>query len=299
MTVGARARLFFAGGLILLFLFLWQSTALLSATQAALLTVAKSILPSLFPFLVLSGVLADTARGLRLPLGSAFRALFHLPDGAMLPFLLGALCGFPVGVKTVRDLYVGGALTKEEAAWAAALSANAGPAFAVAGIGGAILGSTALGWQLYALQLLSALLLGILSGRLLPKPKENGGAGSPSSLPLPFTEILGGAAFSMLSIAATVTFFGALAGLVAAVASPLTAAALAAILEIGNAAALAAALPHSLGLPLLAFSLSFSGVSVLLQSTAFLLPQGIPVRPLIMRKLVQGLLAALLSLLLL
>ena len=286
-----KARyLFFAGALSVLALFLIRSDLLLKATDDALHMVVKSILPSLFPYLVLSHILTAATAGISLPFGRVFSWLFRLPEIGLLPFFLGAICGFPIGAKTVAELYDNGCLTREEAARLAALSGNCGPAFAVAVIGGALYHNIALGWGLYALQILLSVLLGMLSARRYPAKASCLPPPSPpsfSSLGSAFYE----ASLSMLGIVGTVVFFSAASSFLGSFLPPFLAAFLTAFLEVGSAAVVSAAMPYELGIPLIAFSLSFSGFSVLLQSSLFLAPRSIPIAPLYKRKLLGGILA--------
>ena len=293
MTESTRAKAKFGAALLLLFLFLSQSDLLLEATRAALRLTATTILPSLFPFLVLSGVLTAAAGGLSLPGGRLFSRLLRLPTPGLLALLLGSLCGFPVGVAVTAELARCGAVSREEAARLAALSANTGPAFAVAAVGGAMFGDIAFGWWLYGVQLVLSLLFGLVAARRYPIPVSS--APPVSEAALPFTEILYRAALSMLKIVAAVVFFGGLAALPGRILSPAATAAVASLLEVGNGTGLAATLPATLGRPIAAFALSFSGLSVLTQSAALLKPAGVTIGPLVQRKLLQGVAAALLT----
>ena len=293
MTDEIRGRVKFAAILLLLFVFLFQSGLILEGTRNALRLTAATILPSLFPYLVLSGMLTATAGGLPLPGGRLFSRLFRLPAGGLLALLLGSLCGFPVGVAVTAELARGGAVSREEAARLAALSANTGPAFAVAAVGGAMFGDPAFGWWLYGVQIALSLVLGLIVARQYPVPVSL--APAPGGAALPFTEILYRAALSMLRIVAAVVFFGSLAALPGKLLPPAAAAAVTALLEVGNGTGLAATLPVAIGRPLAAFALSFSGISVLSQSAALLEPLGVEVRPLFVRKLLQGAGAALLT----
>lgn len=293
MTYRYRLRFLFLGAILLVFLFLWQGAALQAATRDAMHLAACSIIPSLFPFLVLSGILSATADPGVLPGSKIFARLTHLPAQGFLAFFLGALCGFPIGARVSAELCRNGALEKREAARLAAVSTNAGPAFVVAGVGGALFGSLALGWLLFFIQLCAALLL--LPFWCKRKPPR---AGREFSLPqknFSFSEILKRAVLSALEIAGAVVFFGGVAALLSAHLFPIPSALFKAVLEVGNGCAAAAALGKQ-GLPIAAFSLGFSGISVLFQGMGELGPQRISALPLITFKLCQGLLSALLIL---
>jgi hypothetical protein len=102
------------------------------------------------------------------------------------------------------------------------------------------------------------------------------------------------AALTLLSVTATVCLFGAIRALLSVWMPPCVATVISVLLEVGGGCAAAAELPLLLGLPLAALSVSFSGVSVLLQSAAALKPSNIPIGPLVRQKILQALLSLLL-----
>ena len=295
MTNTQKQQFYFLGTLCLLAVFLFKSDAIIAAASNALLLSARTILPALFPFLVLSGILCAAAIDLPLPGGRLFRRFFRLPEVGIVAFLLGALCGFPIGVKVTAELFRSGKLQEEEAARLAAFSANTGPAFAVAGIGCGLFGDPSLGWKLYLTQLLSAVLLGFFSARRMPSPRESMiGKTAPLTIDLP--DILASASHTMVTTVGTIVFFGCLSSLPALFLPAEPSALVTALLEVGNGSAAAAALPRRIGVPLTAFALSFSGFSVLMQSATLLSPYKISSAPLFKRKLAQGILSALILL---
>ncbi len=94
-------------------------------------------------------------------------------------FLLGALCGFPIGGKTALSYYESGEFEKGEAELISAACNNAGAGFVIAGIGSAMWQDTGFGVALYAVQLISAIMtayalkpffIGALSA---PKARDN------------------------------------------------------------------------------------------------------------------------------
>ncbi|MBR7094894.1 MAG: hypothetical protein IKC73_01615 [Clostridia bacterium] len=283
-----------AGGLTYVFLFLLFNETVTEAVRNGLLLCARAVIPSLFPFLVLSGILTPLLKTASLPFSKTFSRLFRLPAIGLAPCLIGALCGFPIGVVTVAELYRAGDIEKEEAVRLASLAANTGPAFAVAAIGQGLFGSARLGWQLYFLQLLSSFLLGLLETRGAPRPHSHGNA-TRAATAVPLPEAIYRASLTMLTVTGTVLFFSALAAIPALLLPPWLSALLSAFLEVGTGTAAAARLPLALGIPIAAFALSFSGLSVLLQSSVALSAANLPQRHLYQRKLCQGLLASLLS----
>lgn len=287
MTAKKSAYVLFYGSIFLLLIILIESERAADAARAALLLCARSLIPALIVPLVLSGILSSLSADIYLPGGKLFTRLFHLPSQGLSPFLLGALCGFPVGAKVTAELFEAGAFDKEDAARIAALSANTGPAFAVAGVGGAFFKSIRIGWMLYFVQIFSAMLLGIFDARRHPKASNTAkNANNTAHFCLP--DILYRSSLSLLTISGTVAFFGTLCGLLLCFLPTSTGAVIASFLEVGNGTYFASRLPRTIGIPLAAFAISFSGTSVLLQNASHLLPQRIPLTPLVYRKLLHG-----------
>lgn len=298
MTAKRTAHMLFYGTILLLLVILIESELAADAARASLLLCARSLIPALAAPLVLSGILSALSADIHLPGGRLFSRLFHLPEQGLSAFLLGGLCGFPIGAKVTAELYEAKAYGKEDAARIASLAANTGPAFAVAGVGVAFFKSARIGWMLYLTQMLTAVLLGILDAKKHPKPLnivKNVSNTSHFSL----SEILYRSSLSLLTITGTVVFFGTLCALPRRILPQSVLAVLAAFTEVGNGTYYASELPSPIGIPLAAFAISFSGISVLFQNASHLTPQSIPLAPLVYRKLLQGLLSALFAALLL
>ncbi|MFA5561798.1 MAG: hypothetical protein WDA00_04080 [Eubacteriales bacterium] len=265
-------------GLLLFFLYAEQVA---QAVGAGLSLCARVIVPSLFPFMVLS----EGLQGYEIPFGRIvsgkwFEKIFRVNRQGVLPLLLGLLCGFPLGAKAVCDGYKRGAYTKAEAEHLAGFVNNTGPAFVVAGIGAGMRRSVSDGLLLYGIQVVCALLVGALfrPGRPCAR-RERVGAPAPA---LPFVRCVWEGALHTLYVCAFVVFFGVLCSLAAlACRNEWVTAMLAGFLEIGNAAArlslLAEAHPH-LSFVLTAGAVSFAGLSVHLQSALFFAEAGLPLR---------------------
>ena len=150
-----------------------------AAAKDALDLCAGTLLPSLFPFFVLTelwvslGIAGTMSRAA----GRWMQPLFHLPGAAAPALLLGAVGGYPVGAQAVCRLHRQGSLTRQEAEDTLFFCNNAGPAFLLGVVGQGMFQSTAVGVALMAIHLLSAVLLGILfrpqarpAFRLWPEP---------------------------------------------------------------------------------------------------------------------------------
>ena len=141
------------------------------ACRDALTLCAQTVVPSLFPFFVLSSLLvsgggADVFSAL---LGGLMRPLFGLGGAGASALALGLLGGYPVGARTVAELHRAGTLEKKEAERLLGFCNNAGPGFILGICGGAVLHSSRAGLYLYLVHAVSALLTGILLCRDLPR----------------------------------------------------------------------------------------------------------------------------------
>ena len=88
----------------------------IEGARNGLLLWFQTIVPTLFPFLICSGLV--TSMGgisyLVKPIYPVFHTFFGMSESGIYTFLLGILCGFPMGAKTCRDLLEGGALSPKK-----------------------------------------------------------------------------------------------------------------------------------------------------------------------------------------
>lgn len=133
------------------------------AARQALTLCLETVLPSLFPFFVLASlvVASGAAEGLSRALEPFMRPLFYLSGAGAGALALGLAGGYPVGARTVAELYRGGALSKPEAERLLSFCNNAGPGFILGICGGAVLRSTRAGLYLYLVHVASAILTGV------------------------------------------------------------------------------------------------------------------------------------------
>ncbi len=123
----------------------------------------KVLVPSLFPFMALSGLAVATglcSRAGRM-LSGVGRRLFGV-SGALAPvILLGMIGGYPVGAKGISELVRTGSINKDEAARTALFTVGAGPGFLINYVGLSVYGSSTLGWIMLASQVLTVILTGV------------------------------------------------------------------------------------------------------------------------------------------
>ena len=126
-----------------------------------------SVLPSLFPFFVLSSLLVSSgaAEAFGHALEPVMRPLFYLRGAGAGALSLGLMGGYPVGARTVAELYRAGRLSRPEAERLLGFCNNAGPGFILGICGGTVLQSARAGAYLYLVHAASAVLTGVLLRR--------------------------------------------------------------------------------------------------------------------------------------
>lgn len=125
------------------------------------------ILPTLFPFMLLAGWLAESSL-CRHPgrwMQAISRRLFGLPGCCAPAILLSLVGGYPAGMVAVSRLYRQGQITREELGRMTAFCVCGGPGFTVSTVGVGLLGSAQAGWLLYAAQAATAAGSGAWLGR--------------------------------------------------------------------------------------------------------------------------------------
>ncbi len=262
---------------------------------------AEVLVPSLFPFMVISDILV---RGglpslLSKPLDKPMRRVFGIGGCGAGAIALGALCGFPIGARVAVSLYDGGEITKGECERLLILSNNPSIAFAVSAVGVSLLGSRTLGVQLYTVVLISSFFTGFIFCRKKAKEPQ---FGAPITIPRKrlsvsdVTDAISGAALGVIKVCSFVIFFGVVLGIIGRVSGAAGGikALLFCVFELAGGAAEAARLSRAeYALPLIAFALSWSGLSVHFQIMSICGGRNLSFARYFAAKLLQGLLSAL------
>ena len=137
------------------------------AARQGLSLCLQTVLPSLFPFFVFSSlfIASGAAGAFGRALEPVMRPLFYLSGAGASALALGLVGGYPVGARTVAELYRAGNLSKAEAERLLSFCNNAGPGFILGICGGAVLGSVRAGLYLYLVHVAAAVLTGVLLRR--------------------------------------------------------------------------------------------------------------------------------------
>jgi len=254
------------------------------STASALRLCVTAVIPSLFPFIVANQFFtwSGAAKTLGRQLSGVTRIVFGLGGACASAILTGLVCGYPSGAACAFGLYAMGECTADEAERCTAIASNAGPAFVIGAIGGAMLGDVRFGVIIWcstvAVSLAAGVILKFFASRRndssAPLPKNSySGRFSPAA-------IISDSALLMLKICAFITVFSAAADTAGALAGMLgldgaAGALLRGVFELTSAADFAAScLPARYAAVIIAAILGWSGLCVHLQ-IASLLPKGL------------------------
>lgn len=291
-------RLRFAAMLGLSGLLVWllaESAAVRAAAFDALRLCARSVVPALFPFLVVSSLLIALGFGewAGKHLGWLM-GLFRLPGAAGTALVLGLVGGYPIGARTAAELYGAGLLRREEAERLLAFANNSNPVFLLTVLGQGVFHSARAGLALWGIHVLSALAVGLYGSMgTEADPVRRRAASHGAVRTVRFTsalvEAVRGGAAAQVSICGFVVFFYVLSSPLAMCAAPWAAAAVGA-LELFSVTPLLT--PDLTGFVLAAACAGWGGVSVLCQTAASLEGSGLSLLPCVKGKAAQAVLSA-------
>lgn len=299
-------------------LMFWPQEAM-EAAREGLRLCYNVILPSLFPFFVLSALVVDL--GLAGYIGRALegimRPLFNVPGACASAFALGFVGGYPVGARTALSLYQKGMCTKTEAERLLAFCNNSGPAFILGVVGAGVFASSKVGLLLYLAHAAASVCVGFLFRFYKREGKRRERRASPTfeaeRITVAFTGAIKNSFLSTLNICAFVVFFTVvikllflsgllpgLAGVLGALLSPLGFSTqwaerlLTGLIELTSGVwTLTGAGTMSGKLSMAAFLLGWAGLSVHCQVLSFIGGSGLSVKTYIGGKLLHGGLSAL------
>lgn len=157
-------------GIGLLILILDTKTALSGAAEGIDICL-KTLIPSLFPFLFLSGFLTSSLQGKTIRILKPIGKLLRIPQGAESIFLIGLLGGYPVGAQCTAQAVKNGSISRENGKRMLAFCSNAGPAF-LFGVGSRLFSEIWMCWALWGIHIISALLVGFLIPEGHTKPAK-------------------------------------------------------------------------------------------------------------------------------
>lgn len=293
-----------------------------AAVQSGLELCYNVILPSLFPFFILTSLVISL--GLAGYLGRlmepVMRPLFHVGGPCAAALALGFVGGYPVGARAALTLYENGQCTKTEAERLLAFCNNSGPAFILGVVGAGIFADSRVGLLLYLTHAVASMCVGMIFRFYRWGDRESRTRRAPPPIraqhfAAAFTDAVKSALTSTLNICAFVVCFTvilrmgflsgllpALAGLLGRVLAPLgfthlwAERLLTGVMEVSSGVWSLTG-DGSLGgkVSMAAFMLGWAGVSVHCQVLSFLGESGLNIRTYMGGKLLHGMISAVLT----
>lgn len=266
--MGRVGRVTTALAAIALTLLLWKDASLAAeAVSHGLSLCARTMIPSLFPFMVVAELIVRSGAGRWLARASAWllRPLLGISEAGCSAVVLGALCGFPVGARTAAAYVRRGEMTEEEFSRVLCFCNLPSAVYLIGAVGISLFASADVGRALVALSYASALLVGIAI-----RPRRQAMAVERTAHALEsggLTGAIRAAADAMTGVCATVLLFSALGGVVGRYleawgVGTVGRAALTGVLELSTGAVASAACRGNAGLLLAAAAVGWGGLSV-------------------------------------
>lgn len=127
----------------------------------------SNIVPSLFPFIFFTEIIlkTDIINLLSKLFGNFISKIFKISKDSVSSIIIGFLCGFPMGAKTVNTLYNENKISKKDADILLSFVNNCNPAFILSTIGIAVFNNLVIGIILLISHLTSSILIGIIYSR--------------------------------------------------------------------------------------------------------------------------------------
>ena len=170
-----KNRFAILSALAALFVLIVASRQAIESARYGLQLCLELILPSLFPFFLISVLLSRLGLPLRLGrrLSRPAERLFGISGVGATALVVGLCGGYPMGAAYLADMLREGVIREDEAEHLLAFCNNSGPAFLVGAVGAGIFGSPRLGLALYGIHALAAVGTGLLLRRRAPRPSSH------------------------------------------------------------------------------------------------------------------------------
>ncbi len=277
------------------------------AAQSGIVLSIETVIPSLFPFFVLSTIIMklNTSNGIGTVAKHTVCRLFRINTDLGCAYLLGVIGGYPVGAKNVCAVYRCGGCSKKEAERAISFSNNCGPAFILSVVGIYLFDSVFIGVTLYLIHIISSAVIAVI---LRPKKQICYTKSQNKYENIPFSKIFVTAVKdSTISIANVCSFLVIFAVLIHIleyfhvfsiihINSQLLTATLKGLIEVtGGIREIGNLTPTPLSVIVCSFLLGFGGICVHCQTSFSVSNTDISMKLYFISKIAQGIIAALLT----
>ena len=160
----SKAALILSGVLFMSALIMLYPKASCEGAGKGLDFCAKVLIPSLFPFMIISGFVVKSGISVIIGKigGGITKLLFRLPGVTFATVIISLIGGYPTGAKGISSLVEGGSITKKQAELMMLFCVGAGPGFVINAVGCSMFGNIDIGVILFASQILASLAIGVI-----------------------------------------------------------------------------------------------------------------------------------------
>ncbi len=275
-----------------------------TSVKNGLLLFTASVLPSMLPYFFFTKLFTAVggAEGISRSVGKPVSKVYGVAPICGYALVMSLLSGYPVGARVLGDLYEKGLITEEDVLRASSFASTSGSMFVLGSVGSVILGNVKAGWVILISHYLGALLNGCLH---CIKKRKKAEKNLPPLLTGKSDTLLSDAMYESVLSLALVGGFIALTNLSADIftdivglfgtnifaRSNVVSGLIYSFFEVTRGCVVFSecALPSYLTAALAASAISFGGISVILQSLAFLGKAGVKSGKLLLMKGTQAL----------
>jgi len=208
-----------------LILIIKEADTAIEYMKSGLLLCAKTVIPSLFPFMVISELIVRSGLGniIGNMFGYPIKKLFGTSRSASFAIIMGILCGFPIGAKTIVSLLDSREIDEEEASRLLTFCNNPSSGFVISTIGLSLYSNKKIGIILYTVTILNAILIGIILHFISEPQKRKTYHNSKlfKTDPNIFTASVTSSSNGIISICGYIVFFSTIVGCLSAILTPL------------------------------------------------------------------------------
>lgn len=263
---------------------------------------AECVLPSLFPFMVITLIFIKTgiAERAALPLKKV-TGIFGLPPAAAVCFIMSVFSGYPAGARAVGEFYQNGCLTAKDCKKLAPLCSTSGPLFIIGTVGVKMLGDKGSGWKIMLAHAASVLLVGLILSLFMKRGEKAEYRRAPADKNVLYDSFYA-AVISVAVAGGFIAFFAVAAQIIADfnILFPLerflsiftdeaaASAVCKGLIEVTCGCRALSEAGGGLALPFAGFLITFGGISIIMQQLSYLLQAKVNPLYFIAVKFVQG-----------
>lgn len=263
---------------------------------------AECVLPSLFPFMIVTLIFVKTgiAERAALPLARVTKKI-KMPSAAAPCFVLSVCSGYPAGSRTVSEFCARGSLNSNDCQKLACLCSTSGPLFVVGSVGFKMFGDKIIGVKILIAHVAAVLIISVILSLFSKSAPASAQKPAKRSGNLIY-DVFYGAVISVAVAGGFIAFFFVAAQFAAdfKLTYPINAllnifldgqtssAVSSGIIEATTGCRLLAANQNTVSIALAGFLITFGGLSIQLQQLSYLMPIGVKPLKFIAVKFIQA-----------